>query len=166
MRRTPAFTPLRVLFMPPPSHPSSLPSLPSRFKVTSTTQIASLWSNYGHIYRLKLAGPPNSLILKSISIDYRRPVVYPDTLLVAHRVHPGAAPRSSPDVADARCAEEARLPTTHFGLAGAILSYQQRRIVPECDSVIVWYDYDRLAKCDPGPEAREALLRRLRLGAP
>ena len=50
--------------MPPP--PRSLPTLPTGFKLVSSTQIASLWSNYGHIYRLKLSTEPKSLILKSI----------------------------------------------------------------------------------------------------
>lgn len=49
----------------PPSR--SLPILlPTGFKLVSFTQIASLWSSYGHIYRLKLSTEPKSLILKSI----------------------------------------------------------------------------------------------------
>ena len=101
-----------------------------------------------------LAGRGISLILKSISIDYKRPVVYPDTLLVAHQPHTG----TSADPAK-------RLPKTHFHLKGAVWSYAQRRIVTTCDSVLVWYDYDKLAKCDPGEEARRVLERRIRLGA-
>jgi len=100
-----------------------------------------------------LAGRRISLILKSLSIDYKRPVVYPDTLLVAHKPH-----HLGPD-------SSRRLPRTHFHLAGAVWSYAQRRIVTECDSVLVWYDYDKLAKCDPGEEARRALERRMTAGA-
>jgi len=102
-----------------------------------------------------LQGRGVSLILKSISINYKRPVVYPDTLLVAHKVHAGHSRSNS---------EDNVLPKTHFNLAGAVWSYAQRRIVTECDSVIVWYDYDKLAKCDPGPEARDSLVRRMQLG--
>lgn len=99
-----------------------------------------------------------SLILKSIFLDYKRPVVYPDTLLVAHQPHTGPLKHltSTPD--------KRPLPHTHFYLKGAIWSCMQRKIVTECDSVIVWYDYDRLKKCDPGPEALEILKRRMHLG--
>ena len=87
-----------------------------------------------------------SLILKSLSIDYKAPVTYPDTLLVAHRLYAGPRPAR-----------------THFFMAGAIWSYAQRRIVTESDSVLVWYDYDRLAKCDPGEAARAVIERRMKL---
>lgn len=100
-----------------------------------------------------VAGKGVSLILKSLSIDYKRPVVYPDTLLVAHKPHPGtsaAAPRNA---------------KTHFGVRGAMWSYAQRQIVTECDSVLVWYDYDRLKKCDPGEAARAVIERRMKLGS-
>ena len=98
-----------------------------------------------------ITGKGVSLILKSLSVDYKRPVVYPDTLLVAHKPHPGvsaAAPRSA---------------KTHFGVRGAMWSYAQRRIVTESDSVLVWYDYDRLTKCDPGEAARAVIERRMKL---
>lgn len=88
-----------------------------------------------------------SLILKSLSINWKYPVVFPDTLLVAHRPHIGA-----------------RESKTHFGVRGAMWSYAQRRIVTECDSVLVWYDYDKLAKCDPGDVAAAAIQRRMNLG--
>ncbi|TFY56840.1 hypothetical protein EVJ58_g7392 [Rhodofomes roseus] len=103
-----------------------------------------------------LAGRGISLILKSISIDYKRPVVYPDTLLVVHKPHLGSS---------ASADSSKRLPKTHFYLKGAVWSYAQRRIVTECDSVLVWYNYDKLAKCDPGEEARVALKGRMCLGA-
>ncbi|KIP07804.1 hypothetical protein PHLGIDRAFT_406193 [Phlebiopsis gigantea 11061_1 CR5-6] len=41
-------------------------SPPPIFEVTSTTRLASLWSNYGHIDRLHLAAAPHTLILKSV----------------------------------------------------------------------------------------------------
>ena len=52
---------------------------------------------------------------------------------------------------------------THFGVRGAMWSYAQRRIVTESDSVLVWYDYDRLTKCDPGEAARAVIERRMKL---
>lgn len=108
-----------------------------------------------------LAGKGVSLILKSISIDYKRPVVYPDTLLVAHKPHVGPTRSSSTE----HSGTSSRTPKTHFHVMGAIYSYSQRRIVTESDSVLVWYDYDRLTKCDPGEEAQRILQRRMRLGA-
>ncbi|TBU39551.1 Thioesterase/thiol ester dehydrase-isomerase [Dichomitus squalens] len=98
-----------------------------------------------------------SLILKSISIDYKVPVTFPDTLLVAHKPHPGPAARNREPKTPARPAK------THFFMAGAIWSYAQRRIVTESDSVLVWYDYDRLTKCDPGEEVKAAIQRRMNL---
>lgn len=46
------------------SHINAL--LPEEFKITSFDTIASLWSDYGRIYRLKLPNEPRTLILKSI----------------------------------------------------------------------------------------------------
>ncbi|PIL24811.1 hypothetical protein GSI_12697 [Ganoderma sinense ZZ0214-1] len=89
-----------------------------------------------------------SLILKSLSIDYKAPVTFPDTLLVAHKPHPGSNNGQG---------------KTSFFVAGAIWSYAQRRIVTESDSVLVWYDYDKLTKCDPGEAAKAALRRRMNL---
>lgn len=40
--------------------------LPPDLDVRSHTLLASLWSNYGHIYRLTLGGAPSTLILKLI----------------------------------------------------------------------------------------------------
>ncbi|EMD39096.1 hypothetical protein CERSUDRAFT_112789 [Gelatoporia subvermispora B] len=86
------------------------------------------------------------LILKSISIDYKAPVTFPDTLLVAHKVHTGTRPTLS---------------WSHFHLSGAIYSYAHKRVVTTCDSILVWYDYDKLQKCDPGKKVREILDRRI-----
>jgi hypothetical protein len=71
-------------------------------------------------------------------------------LLVAHKPH-------LPDVGPDRT----RWPRSHFHLVGAIWSCAQRAVVTESDSAIVWYDYDKLKKCDPGVEAREAIWRRI-----
>ncbi|EIW59770.1 Thioesterase/thiol ester dehydrase-isomerase [Trametes versicolor FP-101664 SS1] len=108
-----------------------------------------------------IKGKGVSLILKSVSLEYRRPVVFPDTLLVAHKPHPGPLYTSSKvDSPEVRTRRQAK---THFHVMGAIWSYAQRKIVTESDSVLVWYDYDKLAKCDPGEEARAVIQRRMNL---
>ena len=104
-----------------------------------------------------IRGQGVSLILKSISLDYKAPVTFPDTLLVAHRPHTGPARRDHDHGGPARPAR------THFFMKGAIWSYAQRRIVTESDSILVWYDYDRLTKCDPGEEVKAAIQRRMNL---
>jgi hypothetical protein len=48
---------------------------------------------------------------------------------------------------------------TEFNLEALAYSLAQRMIVARSDSVIVWYDYDRLQKCDPGDEAWDVLNR-------
>ena len=123
-----------------------------------------------------IKGKGISLILKSISLNYKRPVTYPDTLLIAHKPHYGPlaaathtetgplASRVSPDSTAATSTHERtsghnypRVPKTHFHVLAVAWSYKQRRIVTESDSVCVWYDYDRLTKCNPGEEARKVL---------
>jgi len=91
----------------------------------------------GNLARDMISGRGVSLILKEISVRYRRPVTYPDTLLIAHRPHD-----SHP---------------THFASAGIIWSYAQKTVVATSDSTLVWYDYDRLKKCDPGEAKRSVL---------
>ncbi|KAH9996498.1 hypothetical protein BJV77DRAFT_987374, partial [Russula vinacea] len=76
-----------------------------------------------------------SFILKSIEVNFRKPVQYPDTLLIAHKPAPDPDPKRA---------------STQFLLHGGAFSYTQRAIVADSTSVITWYDYDRLAKCDPG----------------
>jgi len=46
---------------------------------------------------------------------------------------------------------------TQFALAAALYSYTQQRVVADSESTIVWYDYDKLRKCDPGDEAWRVL---------
>lgn len=112
-----------------------------------------------------------SLILKSVSLNYKRPVTFPDTLLIAHKPHAGtlqapshteAGPESSHVPASPSAAY--KLAKTHFHCLAVAWSYNQRRIVTESDSVLVWYDYDKLAKCNPGEKALQALERRIVLG--
>ncbi|KAF8273082.1 hypothetical protein EI94DRAFT_1769405 [Lactarius quietus] len=45
-------------------------------------------------------------------------------------------------------------------LAGAY-SYEQRAVVADLKSVITWYDYDKLVKCDPGDKNWAPLIARM-----
>lgn len=110
-----------------------------------------------------------SLILKSISLNYKRPVTYPDTLLIAHKPHVGPLRSAShtetgPDGTHVSPRSAYKLPPTHFHVLAVAWSYAQRRIVTESDSVLVWYDYEKLTKCNPGEETLQALERRIVLG--
>ena len=42
-------------------------------------------------------------------------------------------------------------------------SYSQQEVVAESDSELVWYDYENLRKCDPGPETWGVVLRHMGL---
>ncbi|KAG6334167.1 hypothetical protein ID866_4914 [Astraeus odoratus] len=85
-----------------------------------------------------LAGQGISVILKSVNINFRRPVTFPDTLLVGHKAI----------VSSSR---------TQFILSAVLYSYAQQKVVADSEGVIVWYDYDKLRKCDPGDEAWRVL---------
>ncbi|TDL23718.1 Thioesterase/thiol ester dehydrase-isomerase [Rickenella mellea] len=91
--------------------------------------------------REMLTGKGVSLILKDISIKFKRPVNFPDTLLIAHRPHD--------------------LHPTHFSNGAALWSFAQRTIVATSDSTLVWYDYDTLKKCDPGEKTHAILQARV-----
>lgn len=80
-----------------------------------------------------LAGQGVSIILKSTNVNFRRPVTFPDTLLIGQR----------PITSSSR---------TQFTLNAVLYSYAQQAIVADSDSVLVWYDYDNLKKCDPGDD--------------
>ncbi|KAF8549381.1 hypothetical protein OG21DRAFT_1470074 [Imleria badia] len=85
-----------------------------------------------------LAGQGVSLILKSINVNFRRPVTFPDTLLIGHKAI-------------------VSLSRTQFILAAAAYSYSQQAVVADSEGVFVWYDYDSLKKCDPGDDAWRVL---------
>lgn len=116
-----------------------------------------------------IKGQGVSLILKSVSLNYKRPVTFPDTLLIAHRPHAGPAAHAAhtetgPADTHVDPARQARrLAKTHFHCMAVAWSYKQRRIVTESDSVLVWYDYDKLAKCNPGEDVLRVLEGRMNL---
>ncbi|KAI0682176.1 hypothetical protein BC835DRAFT_1424747 [Cytidiella melzeri] len=118
-----------------------------------------------------IRGKGVSLILKSISLNYKRPVTYPDTLLIAHKPHAGvlqSASHTQSGPASTQVPPSAlapyKLAKTHFHCLAVAWSHKQQRIVTESDSVLVWYDYDKLTKCSPGEKALQALERRIVLG--
>ena len=104
-----------------------------------------------------------SFILKSIAVNFRKPVQYPDTvsfvrlrtpvlysweqLLIAHKPAPEPDPKRA---------------STQFLLHGEAFSYAQRAVVADSTSVITWYDYDKLAKCDPGDGYWAPILARMK----
>ncbi|KAG2123477.1 Thioesterase/thiol ester dehydrase-isomerase [Suillus clintonianus] len=97
-----------------------------------TMWLVALGKALGGEERVKamLAGQGVSFILKSANINFRRPVTFPDTLLIGHKLITSAS--------------------TQFTLNAVLYSYSQQAVVADSDSVLVWYDYDRLRKCDPG----------------
>ncbi|KAI0058935.1 hypothetical protein BV25DRAFT_1908912 [Artomyces pyxidatus] len=99
-----------------------------------------------------------SFILKSIDVKFRRPVRFPDTLLIAHKPAPYPSSSAEPPSASG----PPPLPRTQFYLHATAYSYAQQAIVADSTSIITWYDYDKLAKCDPGDENWAPLLARMR----
>ncbi|KAG5640806.1 hypothetical protein DXG03_006960 [Asterophora parasitica] len=94
-----------------------------------------------------IKGQGISLILKSIDVRFRRPVTYPDTLLVGYR------PKRPPPSAEVH-------DHATFGVTASAYSLAQRAIVATSNEALVWYDYDNLRKCDPGEDVRSVVWRR------
>ncbi|KAF8159330.1 Thioesterase/thiol ester dehydrase-isomerase [Crassisporium funariophilum] len=88
-----------------------------------------------------------SLILKSIDVQFRRPVTYPDTLLIGYQPLPPAPGHSD---------------TATFHVAASAYSLTQKAFVAHAKEAIVWYDYDKLKKCDPGSQTMDVLWSRIR----
>ncbi|XP_006461693.1 hypothetical protein AGABI2DRAFT_222531 [Agaricus bisporus var. bisporus H97] len=89
-----------------------------------------------------------SLILKSMEIRFRRPVTYPDTLLIGYTP---VLPLSDD------MNERSTLRAT-----GSAYSLAQEAFVTHSKEEIVWYDYDRAKKCDPGDRFREVVYGRIK----
>jgi len=88
-----------------------------------------------------------SLILKSIELRFRRPVTYPDTLLIGYR--PLALPPTTGQ------------DTSTFHAAASAYSLAQKSFVTHSTDTLVWYDYDKLKRCDPGERAWQVLRGRM-----
>ncbi|PPQ99244.1 hypothetical protein CVT26_014100 [Gymnopilus dilepis] len=97
--------------------------------------------------RAMIDGKGVSLILKSIEVRFRRPVRYPDTLLIGYKPLP--PPEDHSDDAT-------------FFVTGSAYSLTQKAFVAHSKESLVWYDYDILKKCDPGEKAKEILCSRVR----
>ena len=98
-----------------------------------------------------VAGKGVSLILKSIAVDFKRPVTFPDTLLLAMKPAPFYAGKRSS--LESSTSQQSPSPSrSAFTLKSVAYSYAQQQIVAEASDVTVWYDYDKLKKCDPGDE--------------
>ncbi|TFY81438.1 hypothetical protein EWM64_g2579 [Hericium alpestre] len=108
--------------------------------------------------RMMLDAKGVSFILKSIEVKFRRPTRYPDTLLIAHKA---SAYPATPSTNSAPPAHPP-LHRTQFLLHAAAFSYAQNAVVADSTSVITWYDYEKLSKCDPGDEMWAAVLARTR----
>ncbi|KAF8329375.1 Thioesterase/thiol ester dehydrase-isomerase [Cantharellus anzutake] len=78
-----------------------------------------------------LAGQGVGLILKSVTVDFKRPVVYPDTLILSQKPH--------------------TIEATQFSLTTVYYSLAQSTTVAKAESVLAWYDYNKLRKCE-GPQ--------------
>ncbi|KAE9393996.1 Thioesterase/thiol ester dehydrase-isomerase [Gymnopus androsaceus JB14] len=94
-----------------------------------------------------LKGKGISLIIKSLTVNYRRPVTYPDTLLVSHKPIPPPSPSPSESSHDPAC----------LYLTSSAFSVNQQAFVAHCNEVLVWYDYEKLRKCVPGEEYHSAV---------
>ncbi|KAJ3868477.1 hypothetical protein EV359DRAFT_77648 [Lentinula novae-zelandiae] len=112
-----------------------------------------LWMNHlGH----RLGGPDEaealrkgkgiSLIIKSLNVNYRRPVTYPDTLLISHKPVP---PTQSTQLSNS--VQQSSDPAALL-LTSSAFSVTQQAFVAHCHETLVWYDYKKLRKSAPGEE--------------
>ncbi|TEB33262.1 hypothetical protein FA13DRAFT_1731034 [Coprinellus micaceus] len=92
-----------------------------------------------------IRGKGLSLILKTMEIQFRRPVTFPDTLLIGY----APLPLESDD-------------TTAFEVTGSAYSLGQRKFVTHTKETLVWYNYDELRKDVPPKEALDILVSRVR----
>jgi len=86
-----------------------------------------------------------SLILKSMELRFSRPVTYPDTLLIGYRPLPLTTDQDS----------------STFQAVASAYSLAQKNFVAHITDSLVWYDYDKLKKCNPGERAWQVLRGRM-----
>lgn len=86
-----------------------------------------------------MRGTGTGLVIKSIKIDYRRPVNFPDSLVILSKPTSINQSRSS------------------FNLEHVAWSLAQRAVVTRCESVQVMYDFDDLKKGSMSDEVVKAL---------
>ncbi|KAG6902346.1 hypothetical protein C0995_001143 [Termitomyces sp. Mi166 len=97
-----------------------------------------------------IKGQGVSLILKSIEVRFRRPVTFPDTLLIGYRPKD---PSSDANVDNDPAA---------FNVTASAYSVSQQAVVATSNEALVWYDYDRLKKCVPDEETLSVIFGRMR----
>ncbi|CAE6454631.1 unnamed protein product [Rhizoctonia solani] len=90
--------------------------------------LIGLETNGGEGGKAMLEGHGVSIILKSIDVKFKRPVTYPDNLVIMQRPH-----NTSP---------------SRFTLSSVAYSLAQRAPVATSEAVCVWYDYDVWKKFD------------------
>ncbi|KAG6832777.1 hypothetical protein H0H87_000430 [Tephrocybe sp. NHM501043] len=95
-----------------------------------------------------IKGKGVSLILKSIDVRFRRPVTFPDTLLIGYRLREP----SSDDKPDPAA----------FNVTASAYSLSQKAVVATSNEALVWYDYDQLRKCAPSEEMRSVFMGRMK----
>lgn len=102
-------------------------------------------------------------ILKSIAIQFRRPVTYPDTVSVAFNS------KNSTEASQLIIGYQPNLSSTDAEQDPTLLlvtakaySVRQQAFVATANEVLVWYDYDKLQKCDPGDRIRDIVRNRIR----
>ncbi|KAJ3822712.1 HotDog domain-containing protein [Lentinula raphanica] len=99
-----------------------------------------------------------SLIIKSLNINYRRPVTYPDTLLISHKPLPPKPPTQTQySTNSVNVNVEAPSDPAALLLTSSAFSVNQQAFVAHCHETLVWYDYEKLRKCVPGEEYRTAV---------
>ncbi|WVR03059.1 hypothetical protein IAU60_000048 [Kwoniella sp. DSM 27419] len=86
-----------------------------------------------------MAGKGTGMILKDISIKYKSPITYPDTVMVTNRIHSIQPERAS------------------FGLSHIVWSLKDNRVAAVGDSTLVMYDYDNVKKGVMSGEFRQML---------
>ena len=59
--------------------------------------------------------------------------------------------------------EDAGGDPTALSVMAKAYSLRQRAFVATSNEVLVWYDYDRLKKCDPGDRIRDIVRNRIRV---
>ena len=99
------------------------------FRYLETARIAYFTDNNLVTADLKAPFGP---VLAHIQCQFKRPVLFPDTIIVGSRLH--------------------HLGTTSFKISHEIFSRAQGEVVLDSDSVIVWIEYSSGAKT-PLPEA-------------
>ncbi|KAF5319037.1 hypothetical protein D9611_012688 [Ephemerocybe angulata] len=90
-----------------------------------------------------IRGQGVSLILKTMEIQFRRPVTYPDTLLIGYAPLP---PSSEDD--------------TSFQVVASAYSLGTGAFVTHSKETLVWYNYDELRKCSPPKEIADIVASR------